>query len=57
MTPEVHVMRRILKSNKRPFEVTPEQESVWICVCGLFKNQPFYDGSHKKTRDDEDIKT
>ena len=50
-------MRRVLKSDKRPFEIKPQQESVWICMCGLSKNQPFCDGSHKTTRDEEDGKT
>jgi len=50
-------MRRVLKSDKRPLEIKPQQESVWICMCGLSKNQPFCDGSHKTTRDEEDGKT
>jgi CDGSH-type Zn-finger protein len=50
-------MRKVLKSDKRPFEIKPQQESVWICMCGLSKNQPFCDGSHKTTRDEEDGKT
>jgi CDGSH-type Zn-finger protein len=50
-------MRKVLKSDQRPFEIKPQQESVWICMCGLSKNQPFCDGSHKTTRDEEDGKT
>jgi CDGSH-type Zn-finger protein len=50
-------MRKVLKSDKGPFEIKPQQESVWICMCGLSKNQPFCDGSHKTTRDEEDGKT
>ena len=50
-------MRRVLKSDKRPLEIKPQQESVSICMCGLSKNQPFCDGSHKTTRDEEDGKT
>jgi len=50
-------MRRVVKSDQRPLEIKPQQESVWICMCGLSKNQPFCDGSHKTTRDEEDGKT
>ena len=50
-------MRKVLKLDKRPFEIKPQQESVWICMCGLSKNEPFCDGSHKTTRDEEDGKT
>jgi len=50
-------MRRVVKSDKRPLEIKPQQESVWICMCGLPKNQPFCDGSHKTTRDEEEGKT
>src|SRR4029453_14283434 len=28
--------------------------TVWICMCGLSKNQPFCDGSHKEVVDEED---
>ncbi|OHA71271.1 MAG: iron-binding protein [Candidatus Wildermuthbacteria bacterium RIFCSPLOWO2_12_FULL_40_9] len=44
--------RKIIKIAKGPFEVKPQKESVFICMCGLSKNQPFYDGSHKKTLDE-----
>lgn len=33
-----------------PIEVKPQQESVWICACGLSQNLPFCDGSHKQCR-------
>ena len=40
-------MRKVLKADLRPLEIKPQEQSVWICMCGLSKNQPFCDGSHK----------
>ena len=48
--------RKIIKIVKEPFEIKPQQESVWICMCGLSKNQPFCDGSHKKIENEEEGK-
>jgi CDGSH-type Zn-finger protein len=49
-------MRKVLKSELRPLEIKPQEKSVWICMCGLSKNQPFCDGSHKAIGEEEDGK-
>lgn len=51
-------MSRMIKSEgKGPIEIKVGGESKWICGCGLTKNKPFCDGSHKKTLDEEEGKT
>jgi CDGSH-type Zn-finger protein len=50
-------MRKVIKTANQPLEIKPQQKSVWICMCGLSKNQPFCDGSHKKVTDEENGKT
>jgi CDGSH iron-sulfur domain-containing protein 3 len=50
-------MRKILKSDSQPLEIKPQEKSVWICMCGLSKNQPYCDGSHKKIAGEEDGRT
>ncbi len=49
--------RMVLYEAKGPLELKPSEKPVWICCCGLSKNQPFCDGSHKKTLDEKDGKT
>lgn len=44
--------RKVIKTAKKPFVLSPQKESVHICMCGLSKNQPFCDGSHKKIQDE-----
>jgi CDGSH-type Zn-finger protein len=37
-----------------PIEVPPQDKSVWICACGLTKDAPFCDGSHKLAKQQEE---
>lgn len=48
--------RVVLKTAKGPMVLNPSDKSVSICMCGLSKNQPFCDGSHTATLDEEEGK-
>jgi CDGSH-type Zn-finger protein len=47
-------MARLVKHEKNaPYEIPEGTEMpVYICACGLSKNKPFCDGSHRRTRDE-----
>lgn len=49
--------RLVKKEATGPMEVKIGEESKWICMCGLSADQPFCDGSHKKTAGEEPGKT
>lgn len=36
-----------------PIELKPQEQSAWICACGLSQNLPHCDGSHNKARKEE----
>ena len=37
---------------KEPIRIEPQKRAIWICACGLSKNFPYCDGSHRKTEDE-----
>ncbi|MGI0086434.1 MAG: CDGSH iron-sulfur domain-containing protein [Nitrosotalea sp.] len=42
------MVRLVRKDATGPMKIKVGDEIKWICMCGLSKNQPFCDASHKK---------
>ncbi len=50
-------MSRVIQHDaKKPFEIKPNEKSTWVCMCGLSKNYPLCDGSHKQCADEAEGK-
>lgn len=48
--------RLVKKSDTGPLKIEVGGESKFICMCGLSSNQPYCDGRHKVTRDEDPAK-
>ncbi len=46
--------RMVRHDAKGPIEV--KEAGSWVCQCGLSKEKPMCDGSHNRTKDEEDGK-
>ncbi len=48
--------RLVVCTANKPYKYEINGEKIAICLCGLSKKKPYCDGSHRKTKDEEEGK-
>jgi CDGSH-type Zn-finger protein len=45
--------RLVRRTPQQPTKYVIDGKEQWFCKCGLSRNQPYCDGSHKATKDED----